>query len=63
MDEKKEIQIQIQKCPYNEVCSKEKICGDCAMDVYEREQYEKACENFKLDRKINRHKISNSNLE
>lgn len=63
MDEKKEIQIQIQKCPYNEVCSEEKICGDCAMDAYEREQYEKACENFKLDRKINRHKISNSNLE
>ena len=53
MDEKKEKQLEMCNC------SKEKMCSDCAMEEYEREQYEIAFENFKLDL----HKISNSNLE
>ena len=42
-------------CIYDEVCSHQKMCGDCAMDEYEREQYEEGCENFKMDRKIDCH--------
>ena len=43
------------KCIYDEVCSKAKLCGDCGMDQYERELYEKAVENFNLDRKQELH--------
>ena len=39
-------------CIYNEICSKNKLCGDCGMDQYDREHYEEAVENFNLDRKM-----------
>jgi hypothetical protein len=42
----------ITRCIYNEICSKDKLCGDCAVDLYESEQYEEAVENFNLDRKM-----------
>jgi hypothetical protein len=42
----------IPRCIYNEICSKDKRCGDCVADLYERAQYEEAVENFKLDRKM-----------
>ena len=43
--------IYDEVCIYDKVCSKAKLCGDCGMDQYERELYEKAVENFNLDRK------------
>ena len=42
----------IKECKYNEICSKAKLCGDCGLDEYERQQYEEAVENFKIDRKM-----------
>jgi len=45
----------INRCIYDEICSKNKLCGDCAADEYEREQYEEAYENFKLDQKLDRY--------
>ena len=42
----------ITRCVYNEICSKDKLCGDCGMDLYESEQYEEAVENFNIDRKM-----------
>lgn len=42
----------ITRCIYNEICSKDKLCGDCGMDLYESEQYEEAVEKFNLDRKM-----------
>ena len=48
MDEPKPIKDEaITKCIYDEICSKTKLCGDCAMDQYEREQYEEAWENYR----------------
>jgi hypothetical protein len=38
-------------CKYDEVCSQQKMCGDCAIDKYERVQYEEGWENFKVDNK------------
>ena len=37
----------ITRCIYDEICSEKKLCGDCAADQYDREQYEEAWENFK----------------
>ena len=48
----------ISRCIYDEVCSKEKICGDCAADEFESQRNEEAWENFKLDRKIELSKMS-----
>jgi len=45
----------INRCIYDEICSKNKLCGDCAADEYDREQYEEAYENFKLDQKLDRY--------
>jgi hypothetical protein len=42
----------IPRCIYNEICSKDKLCGDCGIDLYESDQYEAAVENFNLDRKM-----------
>lgn len=39
-------------CIYNEICSAQKMCGDCCADEFERERNEQCWENFKLDRKI-----------
>jgi len=39
-------------CIYNEICSSQKMCGDCCADDFERERNEQCWENFKLDRKI-----------
>ena len=39
-------------CIYDEICSKDKPCGDCAADLFDREQYEEAVEHFNLDRKM-----------
>jgi hypothetical protein len=39
-------------CIYDEVCSEKKMCGDCALDYYERTHYEEEWENFKMDRRI-----------
>lgn len=36
----------VTRCIYDEICSEKKLCGDCGMDQYEREQYEEARENF-----------------
>jgi hypothetical protein len=36
---------------YNEICSKEKMCGDCSADEYDKEQYYQSLEGYKLDRK------------
>ncbi len=36
----------ITKCIYDEICSEKKLCGDCGMDQYDREQYEEGWENF-----------------
>ena len=41
-------------CKYDEVCSQQKMCGDCALDEYERLQYEQGWENFKMDKKCQR---------
>ena len=40
---------QITKCIYDEICSKDKMCGDCSTDMYERDKYEEDYENYKLD--------------
>uniref|UniRef100_A0A6C0IHI8 Uncharacterized protein n=1 Tax=viral metagenome TaxID=1070528 RepID=A0A6C0IHI8_9ZZZZ len=42
----------ITMCKYNEICSKEKLCGDCCADKYEHEQYQEAVDNFNKDRKM-----------
>ena len=39
-------------CRYGEICSKDKLCGDCGMDKYEKKQYEEALANFHFDRKM-----------
>jgi hypothetical protein len=36
-------------CHYDEVCSRQKLCGDCAADEYEQDQYEEDWENYKID--------------
>ena len=50
-----ETKNDINRCIYDEICSKNKMCGDCAADEYDREQYEEAYENFKLDQKLDRY--------
>jgi hypothetical protein len=52
-DEVQENQVQNSTCIYNEPCSAERMCGDCCIDNFEREQNEDAWKNFKLDRKYN----------
>jgi hypothetical protein len=44
----------ITRCIYDEICSKNKLCGDCSADEYERDKYEEDYENFKLDTQIAR---------
>ena len=44
----------ITRCIYGEICSKNKLCGDCSADEYERDKYEEDYENFKLDTQIAR---------
>jgi hypothetical protein len=44
---KKVIDKAITRCIYHEICSKKKMCGDCAADEYDREQYEEALANFR----------------
>jgi hypothetical protein len=48
----KESKASEKTCIYDEICSKEKMCGDCAMDLYEQEKHEEWVENSKLDRKM-----------
>ncbi len=43
---------QITKCIYDEICSKDKMCGDCSTDMYERDKYEEDYENYKIDCEI-----------
>lgn len=43
---------KVSMCKYDEVCSREKMCGDCAADKFESERNEEAWKNFKIDRKI-----------
>jgi len=50
----KETNNNISRCIYGEICSKNKLCGDCSTDEYEREQCEEAYENFKLDTQMAR---------
>ena len=53
MDTNKPTQEEaITTCIYNEICSKKKLCGDCAADQYDREQYEELCEQYKLDQQM-----------
>ncbi len=44
--------VNVSMCKYYEVCSREKMCGDCAADKFESERNEEAWRNFKIDRKI-----------
>jgi len=51
--------INYNTCVYGEICSKEKMCGDCCADSYDRDQYQKKkedmyrfWENFNIDRKM-----------
>ena len=37
-------------CKYNNICNKDKICGDCGMDEYERYKVEESEERF--ERKV-----------
>ena len=46
------INTVISKCIYDEICSKHKLCGDCATDEFQREQYEEDYANFILDMKM-----------
>ena len=48
----------LSRCIYDEVCSREKMCGDCAADEFESQRNEEAWENFRLDRKIELSKMS-----
>jgi len=48
----------VTRCIYDEVCSREKMCGDCAADEFESQRNEEAWENFRLDRKIELSKMS-----
>ena len=41
--------IVISRCIYGEICSEKKLCGDCARDEYERDQYDEEYKNFKID--------------
>jgi len=42
---------KVSRCDkYNEICSKEKMCGDCSADEYDKEQYYQSLEEYKLDR-------------
>jgi len=43
---------KVSMCIYDEICSREKMCGDCAADKFESERNEEAWKNFKIDRKI-----------
>jgi hypothetical protein len=36
---------------YNEICSKEKMCGDCSADEYDKERHSQSVEEYKLERK------------
>jgi hypothetical protein len=43
--------VKVRKlCKYNNICSHAKLCGDCGLDEFDREQYEKAEEKF--ERKV-----------
>ena len=42
-----------QKCLYDEICYKGKLCGDCAANEYQMNMYYTYCENFNIDRQIN----------
>jgi hypothetical protein len=49
---KNNTKVKVSMCKYDEVCSREKMCGDCAADEFESERNEEAWKNFKIDRKI-----------
>jgi hypothetical protein len=53
---KETVTIMDRCSKYNELCNKKKLCGDCALDDYERKQYEEAVSNFNLDRKMSNYK-------
>ena len=42
----------VSRCIYDEICSRTKMCGDCAADEFESQRNEEAWENFKIDRKM-----------
>jgi hypothetical protein len=42
-----------EKCLYDEICYKGKLCGDCAANEYQMNMYYTYCENFKFDRQMN----------
>ena len=44
--------MNINTCMYGEICSKNKMCGDCCADDYDREMSEKFWEKFNIDRKM-----------
>ena len=42
---------KVTRCSkYNEICSKEKMCGDCSADEYYKECYSQSVEEYRLDR-------------
>lgn len=52
-DEEQENEEQNSICIYDVPCSDKKMCGDCCIDNFEREQNEEAWEKFKIEVKYN----------
>jgi hypothetical protein len=51
MDSQKQTPATPTRCSkYNELCSKEKMCGDCSADEYDKECYSQSVEEYRLDR-------------
>ena len=52
MDSQKQTPKAATRCgKYNELCSKEKMCGDCSADEYDKECYSQSVEEYRFDRK------------
>jgi hypothetical protein len=44
--------VIVARCIYDEICSKDKLCGDCAIDIYENERYAQCVAEYNLDQKM-----------
>lgn len=51
-NENKDMQ-KLAGCKYFKICSREKMCGDCAADVFEMQRNEETWKKFKLEKQIN----------
>lgn len=52
-EQQDEYEEQNSICMYDVPCSEKKMCGDCCIDNFEREQNEEAWEKFKIEVKYN----------